>query len=92
MSCREYGEWKVLREWQRSLVSKLAALLSSDAMPVGCWFGGVMGCSSAYVCPAAVAGCAGLRRGSTGDSRIVVNELDVVATVGMDSELCLCLR
>jgi hypothetical protein len=56
---------------------KLAALVSGtwmDDCPWGNVVGGVMSPPSAMVC----ADCAGLRRGNTGDSRVVVNEFDVV--------------
>jgi hypothetical protein len=49
-----------------------------------CWWWGYSSPPSAMVC----ADCAGLRRGNTGDSRVVVNEFDVVAVIVVDLELC----
>jgi hypothetical protein len=46
-----------------------------------CWWWGYSSPPSAMVC----ADCAGLRRGNTGDSRVVVNEFDVVAVIVVDS-------
>jgi hypothetical protein len=49
-----------------------------DDRPWGtCWWWGYRSPPSALVC----ADCAGLRRGNTGGSKVVVNEFDVVAMV-----------